>query len=90
MNTPTFTLRIPPELRRTLEVQAAADGRSLANYVTLILSRHVAGTPTRHPDSIAPTGRDPASPRSATRALAATNLAAARSAPSTPAGRARH
>ena len=51
MNTPTFTLRIPPGLRAELEKRAAADERSLANYVTLILSRHVAPTPTPSTDN---------------------------------------
>lgn len=40
---PTFTLRLPEALRAELEERAAADGRSLANYVTRVLAAHVAG-----------------------------------------------
>ena len=50
MNTPTFTLRIPPALRAELEKRASADDRSLANYVTFVLSRHVTPTPTASED----------------------------------------
>lgn len=53
MNTPTFTLRIPPALRAELEKRAAADDRSLANYVTFVLSRHVTPTPTPSEDPLA-------------------------------------
>ena len=42
--TPTFTLRLPADLRAELERRAAADGRSLANYVTRILQQHVTAT----------------------------------------------
>lgn len=42
--TPTFTLRLPAELRAELERRAEADGRSLANYVTRVLAHHVEQT----------------------------------------------
>jgi predicted DNA-binding protein len=44
--TPTFTLRLPAELRAELERRAEADGRSLANYVTRVLAHHVEQTAT--------------------------------------------
>lgn len=44
-NTPTFTMRLPPELRAELERRANADERSLAHYVTRILAQHVASAP---------------------------------------------
>lgn len=40
--TPTFTLRLPAELRQKLQARADAENRSLANYVTTILIRAAA------------------------------------------------
>ena len=72
MNTPTFTLRIPPALRAELEKRAAADDRSLANYVTFVLSRHVTPTPTA--------SEDPPAAHSPQKQSAAARIATAKSA----------
>ena len=70
-NTPTFTLRLPPELRAQLQSLADADGRSLANYVSRVLHAHTQGA-TVYPVSLQ---HDPivaeASPASFPRDLAA-------------------
>jgi hypothetical protein len=49
--TPTFTLRVPDELRARLEALATSDRRSLANYVVNVLADHVVEetAPTRSP-----------------------------------------
>jgi hypothetical protein len=49
--TPTFTLRVPDDLRARLEALAASDRRSLANYVVKVLAEHVdeAPAPARLP-----------------------------------------
>jgi predicted DNA-binding protein len=38
---PSFSLRLPPELREELERLAAEDRRPLAAYVKLVLEEHV-------------------------------------------------
>lgn len=38
-----LTFRIDPVLKKTLETLAAAEGRSLSNYVHWILERHAGG-----------------------------------------------
>ncbi|MGA7329108.1 MAG: Arc family DNA-binding protein [Rhodomicrobium sp.] len=40
--TPTFSIRIPAELRADLERYAKEDGRPLANYILKVLQDHVA------------------------------------------------
>lgn len=39
---PNFTLRIPAEMRTNLDQRARAERRTLANYVTVVLERHLA------------------------------------------------
>lgn len=39
--TPTFTLRVPADLRAKLEERAAAENRTLANYIVWKLTSHV-------------------------------------------------
>lgn len=47
--TPPFSLRLPKELRNTLEALAERDSRKLSNYITRILTNHVIDS-TGRPD----------------------------------------
>mgnify|MGYP003659219409 CR=1 FL=1 len=49
MNTPSFSMRLAPELRAELEARAKADGRSLGNYLEQILKKHLAQQAARRP-----------------------------------------
>ncbi len=42
-NDAQILLRVPAELRRTLEERADMDERSLADYCRLVLKRHIEG-----------------------------------------------
>ena len=39
--TAAFTVRVEPEIREALQKLAAADDRTLANYVSRVLKEHV-------------------------------------------------
>lgn len=42
MNSKTFSLRLPDDLRNKLQELADADGRSLSNYIVFLLRKAVA------------------------------------------------
>jgi predicted DNA-binding protein len=47
--TAMLAVRIPPELKRAIEVLSVEDQRSVASYVQRILERHVAEMAARKP-----------------------------------------